>query len=77
MLDMILGLIFDLVNLPYRALRQFMEGRKVGLAKSEQSSLRLWKLVVIIGGGLVFILVLLLFLFEIVRDASGGSVNPL
>ncbi len=75
MLDLMLWLIFYLVTLPYRALREFMEDRKVGLSKSEQNSLRLWKLIALIGGGLVLILALLLFLFEILRDASGCSAN--
>jgi hypothetical protein len=59
-----LYLLLEIICWPYRALLEFMKNSGVGLSKSEQNTLKFWKLVAFVGGGLL-IVVLLLVLFGI------------
>lgn len=67
MLHHLLCLILLLLIWPYKALQELKQNARVGLSKSEQNTLRFWKLVAFVGAGLVVILALLFFLFEILR----------
>ncbi len=69
-MDYLLWVILNLVIWPYRAIRDLKKNSGVGVSKSEQNSIKFWRLIAFIGVGLVAILVLIFFLFEMLWQTA-------
>jgi len=69
-MDYLLWVILDVVIWPYRAIRDLKKNSGIGISKSEQNTIKFWRLIAVLGVGLVVILVLVFFLFEMLQDTA-------